>query len=69
MGAYKMTKSEFKNLYSEYRRVHREFYQHFYQANYPCGHGDYLSENFDWECSKWLDAHPIIKQVIETRYL
>ena len=40
-GGYKMIKSEFKKLYSEYRRVHREFYQHFYQANYPCGYGDY----------------------------
>lgn len=59
-----MKQSIFKELYSKYRKVKREFEEHMQYAQYPCGHDDMLYENFAHHQNKWLDENPIIKQVI-----
>lgn len=60
-----MKKSEFKALYSHFRKENFDFEQYMQRRNFPCGHDDMLYENFEWACTEWLEQNPVIKQVIE----
>ena len=63
-----MTKSEFKKLYSFYRKAQFNFEVKMSNRNYPCGHDDMLYERHANQVESWLDKHPVIRQVTEMRY-
>jgi len=60
-----MKKSEFKALYSHFRKENFDFEQYMQRRNFPCGHDDMLYENFSWACTEWLEQNPVIKQVLD----
>lgn len=63
-----MNKTEFKKLYSTYRRVQFEFESYMASRNFPCGHDDMLYERHADHVENWLDENPIIRQVTEMAY-
>lgn len=63
-----MTKTEFKKLYSEYRKNQFEFEVYMANRNVPCGYDDYLYEKHSDMVQEWLEKHPVIAQVTEMRY-
>jgi len=60
-----MTKSEFKKLYSFYRKAGHEFTEQLHTSNWPCGYDDMMCERFDDHRNEWLDKNPIIKAIID----
>ena len=60
-----MTKSEWKKLYSNYRRTIHSFNADMTNSNYPCGYDDMLAENFQRSTERYLRANPILKAVLE----
>lgn len=63
-----MTKSEFKKLYSFYRKAQFNFEVKMSNRNFPCGHDDMLYDRHANAVQEWLEKHPIIAQVTEMRY-
>jgi hypothetical protein len=60
-----MTKTEWKKLYSNYRKSNTEFYEWLSSRNLPCGTDDYYCEQFDNSRAEFVDANPVLKQVLE----
>ena len=60
-----MTKSQFKKLYSNYRKTETQFRERLANGNYPCGYDDALCDQFDHSRTEWLGKNPILKAVVE----
>ena len=63
-----MTKTEFRKLYSEYRKNQFDFEVYMANRNLPCGYDDYLYEKHANLVNEWLDKNPVIRQVTEMTY-
>ena len=59
-----MTKSEFKAIYSEYRKHNRDFNEYLSYANLPCGTDDAAYENHLDGMANWLESKPVLKQFL-----
>ena len=59
-----MTKTEWKELYSEYRQAIHEFDDYMSSSNFPCGHDDMLYERHADNMQAWLQDKPELKKVL-----
>lgn len=60
-----MTKSQFKKLYSTYRKAVSSFRADLESSNYPCGYDDSLCESFQRHTDNFLKNNPVIKLVLD----
>jgi hypothetical protein len=63
-----MTKTQFRSLYSEYRKAQFNFESYMSERNFPCGHDDMLYERFEASTQEWLEKHPELKNIIDGIY-
>jgi hypothetical protein len=60
-----MTKSEFKKLYSGYRKTESQFRERMSSGSYPCGYDDMIYYQFEESRDDYLSTEPVLKAIVE----